>query len=377
MRKLRTLLMLALLALLTTAAVPQAGAQAASRCFAETGHCIGGPILRYWEQRGGLAVFGYPITDQRVETVEGRTIPVQWFERDRLEIQQDGTITAGRLGARVLELQGRRWEVQPRAEPFGPEVSGCAYFPETGRALCDPFLSYWRASGGVERFGYPLSDPLVEELEGQTYLVQYFERRRIEQHPELAGTPYEFLYGLLGREVLEVSGLPPCQGPVRDVQFGLEPRLSYVRFRPQLECPTASYALVPAATQQFEGGEMIWVDLGAAGRWIYVYRYPRAAGERETWAAYPDTYREGEPPIVDTPPQVPPRSPLRPQAPQHGFGKVWAAGERHRLGWALWAEVPDQASVQLFAVGGPALYLQHSAKIYVFGPQPDQAQWLQ
>jgi hypothetical protein len=43
-----------------------------------------------------------------VETVEGRTIAVQWFERDRLEIQLDGTITAGRLGARALELQGRR-----------------------------------------------------------------------------------------------------------------------------------------------------------------------------------------------------------------------------------------------------------------------------
>ncbi|HMQ33990.1 MAG TPA: hypothetical protein PKD53_24875 [Chloroflexaceae bacterium] len=377
MRKLRSLALLALLAFLTIAAAPRAEAQAATRCFPETGHCIGGPILRYWERRGGLPVFGYPITEQRVETVEGRTIPVQWFERDRLEIQQDGTITAGRLGARLLELQGRRWELTPRSEPVPPEVEGCAYFVETGRVLCDPFLSYWRANGGLERFGYPLTEVRLEQIEGMTYSVQYFERRRIEHHPELAGTPYEYLYGLLGRELLEVANLAPCQGPPRDVQFGLEPRLSDVGFRPELICPAASYAEVPASSQLFEGGTMIWVDLGAAGRWIYVYSWPRTPGGGDAWAVYPDTYQEGDPPIVATPPEVPARSPIKPQVPQRGFGKVWAAGERERLGWALEREVPDRASVQLFAVGGPAIRLNHSGKVWVFGPQPDQAQWLQ
>jgi hypothetical protein len=375
MRKLTSLLLLALLALLTIGAAP-AGAQASTRCFAETGYCIGGPILRYWEQRGGLAVFGYPITEQRVETVEGRTIPVQWFERDRLEIQADGTITAGRLGARTLELQGRRWEAQPRSEPFGPDIGGCTYFPETGRGLCEPFLSYWRASGAVERFGYPISGPILEQIEGSTYSVQYFERRRIEQHPELAGTPYEFLYGLLGRELLELQGLPACQGAPRDVQFGLEPRLSDIAFRPEIVCPTASYAVVAASSQQFEGGNMIWVDLREAGRWIYVYRTPRAAGQSPTWAVYPDTYSEGEPPIADVPPPDPPRSPIRRSTPQRGFGKVWAAGERSQLGWAIFSEQPDRANVQLFAVGGPVIQLA-SGRIWVFGPQLDHAQWLQ
>src|SRR5690606_31871662 len=110
-----------------------------TRCFSETGYCVSDPLLGYWERNGGLAVFGYPLSERRVETVEGRTIPVQWFERDRLEIQADGTITAGRLGARVLELQGRRWELTPPAPPQPPEA-GCRYFPETGRNLCWPFL---------------------------------------------------------------------------------------------------------------------------------------------------------------------------------------------------------------------------------------------
>ena len=35
---------------------------------------------------------------------------------------------------------------------------------------------------------------------GQSYLVQYFERARFEYHPEHANTPYVILLGLLGRE---------------------------------------------------------------------------------------------------------------------------------------------------------------------------------
>ena len=34
--------------------------------------------------------------------------------------------------------------------------------------------------------------------DGKTYLVQYFERNRLEYHPENKGTPYEVLLGLLG-----------------------------------------------------------------------------------------------------------------------------------------------------------------------------------
>jgi hypothetical protein len=56
-----------LLLMLPLAGIPAlASAQTAERCFAETGHCISGPIRAYWEQHGGLPVFGYPITEQRV-----------------------------------------------------------------------------------------------------------------------------------------------------------------------------------------------------------------------------------------------------------------------------------------------------------------------
>lgn len=78
---------------------------------------------------------------------------------------------------------------------------GCAVFPATGYALCEPFLSYWRTNGGLERFGYPITYAYPEVVEGRVYTVQYFERRRMEIHPEFAGTPYEILLGLLGSEI--------------------------------------------------------------------------------------------------------------------------------------------------------------------------------
>lgn len=201
----RTLAGVILAALALFAGIPATAQAQDQRCFDATGYCISGSIRTYWERNGGLAVFGYPITAQRVETVEGRTIQVQWFERDRLEIQADGSITAGRLGARLLELQGRPWESFAKDPPASANQSECSYFTETGFSLCLSFRTYWQNNGGLARFGYPISPVMGEEIEGKIYSVQYFERRRIELHPE-NNPPYNLLLGLLGREVLKLEG---------------------------------------------------------------------------------------------------------------------------------------------------------------------------
>ncbi|MCM8747592.1 N-acetylmuramoyl-L-alanine amidase [Thermomicrobiaceae bacterium CFH 74404] len=76
------------------------------------------------------------------------------------------------------------------------------YFPETQHNVPRIFYDYWQANGGLERFGYPLTEPFPEVslTDGNTYLTQYFERARFEHHPELAGTQFEVLLGLLGSE---------------------------------------------------------------------------------------------------------------------------------------------------------------------------------
>jgi hypothetical protein len=198
-----------LLLLVVFLIVPSAPVAAqGERCFAETNQCIAGPIRAYWEGNGGLAVFGFPITAQAQEVVEGRTLQVQWFERDRLEIQADGLVTAGRLGVERLEQLGTPW-MQGSNAPAGP---GCTAFPETGYQVCGAFAAYWRANGGLERFGFPVTGEFQTVLEGQTYTVQYFERRRFELHPEIA--PNAVLLGLLGREVFDArQGMPPAPQP--------------------------------------------------------------------------------------------------------------------------------------------------------------------
>ncbi|NJP07889.1 MAG: hypothetical protein HC837_20835 [Chloroflexaceae bacterium] len=94
--------------------------QTEEECFAATGFCISGRIAEYWRQNGGLPVFGLPITPQRPETIEGQTIEVQWFERNRLELHPDNEppydVLLGRLGNDVLAQQGREWWNFPTEE---------------------------------------------------------------------------------------------------------------------------------------------------------------------------------------------------------------------------------------------------------------------
>src|SRR5436305_12440670 len=78
-------------------------AQPACRSFPETGHQVCGRLLEYWQQNGGLSVFGYPIGDQITQVIEGRQLPVQLFERNRLELHTENVpsydVLLGRLGA--------------------------------------------------------------------------------------------------------------------------------------------------------------------------------------------------------------------------------------------------------------------------------------
>lgn len=53
-------------------------------------------------------------------------------------------------------------------------------------ALSGKFLGYWEKHGGLSQLGYPISGEIqeVSETNGKTYTMQYFERARLELHPE-------------------------------------------------------------------------------------------------------------------------------------------------------------------------------------------------
>lgn len=88
--------------------------------------------------------------------------------------------------------------------PAKADDANCQAFPQTGFSICGRFLSYWKANGGLEQQGLPIS-PVFEEKnpptpagDGQVHKVQYFERARFEFHPENQ-PPYDVLLGLLGK----------------------------------------------------------------------------------------------------------------------------------------------------------------------------------
>lgn len=75
------------------------------------------------------------------------------------------------------------------------------YFALTGHSLSGVFKRAWEGQGGLAQFGLPLTEPFTETSvdDGKSYTVQYFERVRMEHHPEKAGTAYEVLLGFLGK----------------------------------------------------------------------------------------------------------------------------------------------------------------------------------
>src|SRR5262249_28468535 len=124
--------------------------------------------------------------------------------------------------------------------PVSPPSDGATYFPQTGHTLRGTFLSYWGTNGGLPIFGYPTSEEFVERGEdGRDYTVQYFERHRLELHPENR-PPYNVLLSRLGDSILQQAGRSwfdfPKSAPRSGCQFFAEtghsicePFLSYWR----------------------------------------------------------------------------------------------------------------------------------------------------
>jgi hypothetical protein len=205
-------------ALIASIRVPTSTAQSDERCFTETGYCMSGRIREFWEQHGGLRVFGLPIGPQQEQIIEGQALQVQWFERNRLELHPQNErpydVLLGRLGVDVLEQQGRNWRDFTQAA--GPQ-EGCTYFEQTRQNVCSEILTAWQTEGidlnqdgisgnseaeSLALFGLPISGEITEQLsDGGTYTVQYFERARFERHPQNE-PPYNVLLGLLGNELV-------------------------------------------------------------------------------------------------------------------------------------------------------------------------------
>jgi hypothetical protein len=171
-----------------------------SQCFPTTGYCVSARFVAYWNAHGGLAIYGFPLSEEFNQQLDdGRTYAVQYFERARFEWHPENQppydVLLGQFG-RIIH---------PADPPVGPK-DGAQFFAITGHNVSAAFLAYWNANGGLAQFGYPISEEFTETLaNGQPYTVQYFERARFEWHPENQ-PPYNILLGQFGRQIYATLG---------------------------------------------------------------------------------------------------------------------------------------------------------------------------
>ncbi len=81
------------------------------------------------------------------------------------------------------------------------------YFAETGHWVSGPFLEFFYMYGGLEIFGYPITERFLD----QGLWVQYFQKARMEWHPDNPD-PYKVQLGLLAEELhYRRPAVPPPQ----------------------------------------------------------------------------------------------------------------------------------------------------------------------
>lgn len=191
---------------------PTAFGQTSGRFYEPTGKTLAGEFLAFYDSHGGIPLFGYPVTDARMEN----GYLVQWTERQRMEYhpENSGTqfsVLLGLLGRELTRgLEGPRFQASNSQGAKVAQVGGGSgtfvepayFFHETEQAIGGPFQQYWSANGGLPVFGYPISSLFTDETGLQ---VQWFERARFEYHPDL-DEPNRVLLGHLGLEALKQAG---------------------------------------------------------------------------------------------------------------------------------------------------------------------------
>ena len=148
--------------------------------FSQTGQHLSdrSGFLGFWRKHGGVLIFGYPISEELDE--DGRV--TQYFERARFEFHPEQENPEYRVQLSLFGKELTTGRDFPRPAPG----SGEQYFPETGHSMSGAFYDFWRKRGGVQVFGYPISEPFTEAspVDGKPYTVQYFERARFDHHAE-------------------------------------------------------------------------------------------------------------------------------------------------------------------------------------------------
>ncbi len=268
-----------------------------------TGHYMRGVFRDFWDKRGGLAIFGYPLTEEYVDSKTSRVY--QYFERARFEraLPSSTTVELGLLGRLAIGDRGFA-----TVEPI-KNSKDRRYFPETKHIVQYGFKDTWESQGGLSIFGLPLSEEIDEQLaDGKVHPVQYFERARFEYWGDQPAGQ-RVLLSLLGRRFappeltapLAPNAPPPALGAAQPTPVATPPPVatrppatpitSPSLVRPVLP-PSKNARVLPQAGQPgedffleasgFKAGEQVGIWLNSPDGTIIGARFRAAADARGT-----------------------------------------------------------------------------------------------
>lgn len=200
-RALSALLIVALLGLCSWGR-PRALAQGANnvgvRYFSATGHNVQGQFLTFFDRFGGEEILGWPRTEAFMEN----GLKVQYFQRAKMEYHPYNAPAYQVQLALLGDLLGYR---APAVAPLAIPTEGNPqrrYYALTGHAVSYGFLQYFDTHGGLDIFGYPITEVLMEN----GTVVQYFQRAKMAWHPENAYSS-QIALGNLGDEYIARFGV--------------------------------------------------------------------------------------------------------------------------------------------------------------------------
>ncbi|WP_298821517.1 L,D-transpeptidase [Chloroflexus sp.] len=270
-----------------------AAAQSSALYFVATGQRLDDAygFLSVWRSSDGPLTLGQPISP----AFRDGDLIVQYFERGRLELHPayNNAVLRGRVGAEYATALGRAFPPPTLAARESPERR---FFAETGYTIGPPFLAFWEERGAVEVFGFPISEPRWEYVDGMLRQVQYFERARLEVDPRPANPARAIQIGNLGRDLARLRGVdlsPVAAGNAVPVDANGQPQAApppEQRPAPSIS-PTATPTpkpppARPAPPAMRSSDKLIIVDL--SDQWLYALD-----GDRIIFDAPVSTGRDG------------------------------------------------------------------------------------
>jgi len=169
------------------------------RYFAETGYWVRGEFLAFFDRYGGVLIFGLP----RSGEVYQDGLRVQYFQRARMEYHPNNPEPYKVQLTLLGDLLNYRMPGIPASAIPAMNNPQRRYYPQTGHTLSYTFLQYFESHGALDVFGYPITEFVAE----RGTIVQYFQRSKMEWHPENAVTSQVTL-GNLGDEYIARFGVP-------------------------------------------------------------------------------------------------------------------------------------------------------------------------